>query len=73
MFNPFSKSNDLFISIGTDVSLLPRYISVDSCNSESTSFVLVLLINTVVVRSSFHIVSFEDCVTKVKLKSISDY
>lgn len=65
MFNPFSKSNDLLISIGTDVSLLPRCITVGGCNSDSTSFVLVLLVNTVVVRSSFHMASFEECVTKV--------
>lgn len=68
LFNPFSKCNDLVISIGGQVAMIPRSIS-EEAGADSTSFVLVLLIDTSVVNASFHQSSFEECATNVVASS----
>ena len=67
MFNPFGKLKDMVISIGDELSMIPRCIVIDgdSVNNDSTAFVIVLLINSVVVNTSFQLQSFEDCTSIV--------
>ena len=64
LFNPFSKCNDVVISIGGQVAMIPRTIS-EEAGTDSTSFVIVLLIDTSVANASFHQSSLEDCATNV--------
>ena len=64
LFNPFSKRNDIVISIGSQVAMIPRSIS-EEAGADSTSFVIVLLVDAGVVDASFHQSSFEDCATNV--------
>lgn len=67
LFNPFSKSNDIIISIGDSLSMIPRCIikeNVDKSN-ESSAFVIVLLLNSSIVNSQFFLENFETFTTKV--------
>ena len=69
LFNPFSKSKDIILSIGDSLSMIPRCIinGNEEESSESSAFVIVLFINNKVVESDFSLESFEDFTTKVRL------
>ena len=67
LFNPFSKSNDIILSIGDSLSMIPRCIIkeyVDKSN-ESSAFVIVLLLNSSIVNSQFFLENFVTFTTKV--------
>ena len=67
LFNPFSKVKDIVISIGDNLSMIPRCINNGNLEetSGSSAYVIVLLVNSKVVDSDFSLEVFEDFTTKV--------
>lgn len=67
LFNPFSKTEDIVISIGDTLSMIPRCIinGNDQETAETSAFVIVVLLNSQVVESCFSLEAFEDFTTKV--------
>ena len=67
LFNPFSKVKDIVISIGDNLSMIPRCINNGNLeeSSGSSAYVIVLLVNNKVVDSDFSLEVFEDFTTKV--------
>ena len=67
LYNPFSKMNNITVTIGNKLTVIPRCISTGECqsNEDSTTFVIALLVNHPVVSEECDIQSFEECVTQV--------
>lgn len=67
LFNPFSKSKDITVSMGDNLSMISRCIINETSekSADSSAYVIVVLVNNQIVNADFHFDSFEDFATKV--------